>query len=74
MLDISKPHLILLVSALRDAIRFNEKFLDSETIRDVSDYEEHMLCLENFAGWVEQEYRKLEAQNPDLPKYDGLVR
>jgi hypothetical protein len=73
MLTISKPHLPLLVTALRDAIRFNERYLDSETIRDIADYEEHLLCLENFAGWVEAEYLKLARQNPDLPEYDVLA-
>lgn len=42
-LEISEQHLMLLVSALNDAITYNEKFLSSETIKDVSDYEEHLL-------------------------------
>jgi hypothetical protein len=74
MLDISKPHLWLLVSALRDAIRFNERFLESEVIKDISDYEDYMVCLENFAAWVEQEYRRLEKEHPDLMKYDEIVK
>jgi hypothetical protein len=73
-LDISNSHLILLVSALNDAIKFNEGFLRSETIKDVSDYEEHLLCLENLQSWLEDEYKQLEKDNPDLMKYDEIVR
>jgi hypothetical protein len=74
MLNISRPQLVLLVSALNDAIKFNEGFLRSETIRDVSDHEEHLQCLENFQAWLEQEYKRLEKQHPDLIKYDDIVR
>jgi hypothetical protein len=73
-LDISKSHLSLLVSAINDAIKYNEAFLHSETIRDVSDYEEHLLCLENLQGWIEDLYRNLEKENPDLISYDRIVR
>ena len=72
-LDISKPHLVLLVSAVKDAIKYNEAFLRSETIKDVSDYEEHLLSLENFQQWLETEYRKLQAANPELLKYEQIV-
>ena len=74
MLDISKPHLALLVSAVNDAIKYNEAFLHSQTIKDVSDYEEHLLSLENFQQWLEAEYRKLQAENHDLLKYEQIVR
>ncbi len=73
-LDISKPHLALLVSAVNDAIKYNEAFLHSQTIKDVSDYEEHLLSLENLQQWLETEYRKLQAANPDLLKYEQIVR
>lgn len=73
MLEISKPHSALLVSAINDAIKYNEWFLESETIQDVSDYEEHLLCLENFQNWIETEYKKLELENPDILKYDEIV-
>jgi hypothetical protein len=73
MLNISKPHLALLVSAVNDAIKYNEGFLRSETIKDVSDYEEHLLSLENFQQWLETEYRRLQSQHPDLLKYERIV-
>lgn len=73
-LEISEHHLMLLVSALNDAITYNEKFLSSETIKDISDYEEHLLCLENCQGWLEDEYSKIAAENPKLMPYSKLVR
>lgn len=65
---------MLLVSALNDAITYNEKFLVSETIKDVSDYEEHLLCLEHCQGWLEDEYNKIVSENPNLMPYSKLVR
>lgn len=74
MLNISKPHLALLVSAVEDAIKYNVAFLNSETIKDKSDYEEHLLCLENFRAWLEGEYVKLQKENPDLLTYKQITR
>lgn len=74
MLNISKPHLALLVSAVEDAIKYNAAFLNSETIKDKSDYEEHLLCLENFRAWLEGEYRRLQKENPDLLTHDQITR
>lgn len=73
-IEISEQHLMLLVSALNDAIRYNENFLSSETIKDVSDYEEHLLCLENCQSWLEDEYNKTASENPNLIPYSKLVR
>ncbi len=73
-LEISEQHLMLMVSALNDAITYNEKFLSSETIKDVSDYEEHLLCLENCQGWLEEEYNKMASENSNLMPYEKLVR
>lgn len=73
-LEISEQHLMLLVSALNDAITYNEKFLNSETIDDVSDYEEHLVFLENCQGWLEREYTKAAEENHNLLPYNELVR
>jgi len=73
-LEISEQYFMLMVSALNDAIAYNEKFLSSETIRDVSDYEEHLLCLENCQGWLEEEYKRIAVKNPNLLPYSKLVR
>ena len=73
-LEISEQYLMLIVSALNDAIKYNEKFLSSETIKDISDYEEHLLSLESCQGWLEDEYKKIAASNKNLLPYDKLVR
>ncbi len=73
-LEISEQHLMLIVSALNDAITYNEKFLSSETVKDVSDYEEHLLCLENCQGWLEEKYNKISSENKNLVPYEKLVR
>jgi len=72
-LDISRSHLVLLVSAVNDAIKYNEAFLHSETVKDISDYEEHLLSLENLQHWLEDEYRKQQASDSDLMSYDKIV-
>jgi hypothetical protein len=73
MLDISKAHLALLVSAVNDAVKYNEGFLSSETLTDVSDHEEHLSSLENLQQWLETEYRGLQSQHPDLLTYERVV-
>lgn len=73
ILDISKSHLVLLVSALNGAIEYNEGLLNSQAINDVSDYEEHLLGLANFQGWLENEYKRIEKDYPDIVKYDEIA-
>jgi len=73
MLDISKAHLALLVSAVNDAVRYNEGLLSREALKDASDHEEHLLSMENFQQWLEAEYRKLQSQHPDLLQYEQIV-
>ena len=74
MLNISKSNLALLVSSVEDAIKYNVAFLNSETIKDNSDYEEHLLCLENFRAWLEGEYKRLQKVNPDLLTHEQITR
>ncbi|MCP4494068.1 MAG: hypothetical protein GY820_43215 [Gammaproteobacteria bacterium] len=50
----------LLVSAVRDAILYQEGLLKSETIRDKSDYEEHHLQLTQFLEFIKEEYKNIE--------------
>jgi len=73
-IEISEQHLTLMASALNDAIKYNEGFLNSETIKDYSDYEEHLICLETFQGWLEDEYNRLGKDNPSLMAYDKVVK
>ncbi len=50
----------LLVSALRDAMLYNENLLTSETLRDRSDYEEHLVQLSLLLEFVKEEYGRLD--------------
>ena len=50
----------LLVSALRDAMLFNEQLLTSETLRDRSDYEEHLVQISLLFEFVKEEYGRLD--------------
>jgi len=68
---VSETWMPLLVSALRDAVEYNEGLLRSETLRDRSDYEEHLMVLMQLFEHVKEEYRKVEAQ-VGLPLADIL--
>ncbi len=50
----------LLVSAVRDAVLFNENLLKSETIKTRDDYEEHLLLLSQFFEFIKEEYKAIE--------------
>lgn len=50
----------LLVSAVRDAVLYQERLLQSETLRDRADYEEHFSQLTQFLEFVKGEYEKVE--------------
>lgn len=59
---ISQTWMPLLVSAIRDAAIYNEGLLRSETLRNRSDYEEHLMVLMQFFEQVKEEYRKVERE------------
>lgn len=50
----------LLVSAVRDAVLFQEQLLKSETIRNRADHEEHHLQLTQFLEFIKEEYKSIE--------------
>ncbi|AQT60662.1 hypothetical protein [Cellvibrio sp. PSBB023] len=52
----------LLVSAVRDAVLFQEQLLKSETIRNRADYEEHHLQLTQFLEFIKEEYKSIEGE------------
>ena len=52
----------ILISSVRDAILYTEGLLQSETIRDKSDYEEHHLQLTQFLEYLKEEYKKIEEE------------
>ena len=53
----------LLVSALKDALTYNRQLLNSETLRNRAEYEEHVVILGELFEHVKEEYkRKVESQ------------
>ena len=52
----------LLVSALRDAVLYQEQFMRSETLGDRTDCEEHHLQLTLLLEYVKDEYKRIEGE------------
>ena len=50
----------LLVSAVRDAVLYQEQLLKSETLRNKADHEEHHLQLTQFFEYIKDEYKNIE--------------
>jgi hypothetical protein len=50
----------MLVSAVRDAVLYQEQLLTSQTLRNREDYEEHLMHLSQFFEFVKGEYVKLD--------------
>ncbi len=62
MIEISSAWAPLLIHALRDAVRYNEQLLDSQTLRDRADYEQYFLDLTQFFAEMQAEYKRKENQ------------
>ncbi len=60
MIEISNVAAPLLVQALRDAVRYNEQLLKSETLRNRSDYEEFPVEVSQLYCEVKAQYKKIE--------------
>lgn len=52
----------MVVSAVRDAILYQENLMKSETLRNREDYEEHYLQLTQFLEFVKEEYKNIEEE------------
>ena len=61
-MKIPKPYVPLMLSAVRDAVLYNEQLLNSETLRDRDDYEEHLLHLSQFLEFLKEEYKANESE------------
>ena len=59
-MEIPKIWAPLLVSAVRDAILYQQNLLRSETLRDRSSYEEHIVQLSQLLEYIGIEYKKIE--------------
>jgi hypothetical protein len=56
----------MLISAVRDAILYQDNLLNSETLRNRADYEEHHLQLTQFFEFLKEEYKNIEHE-VDIP-------
>ncbi|WP_444930821.1 hypothetical protein ACJJIF_03285 [Microbulbifer sp. SSSA002] len=61
-MKISNTFAPLLLSAVQDAIIYQEGFLKSETIKDKTDYEEYVLQLSQLLEVLKEEYKEVEAE------------
>lgn len=61
-MKIPKPYVPLMLSAVRDAVLYNEQLLNSETLRDRDDYEEHLMHLGQFLEFLKEEYKANESE------------
>lgn len=52
----------LLVSAVRDAVLYQDGLLKRETLRNRADYEEHHLQLTQFLEFIKEEYKEVESE------------
>ena len=59
-MKISNPYAPLVISAIRDAIKYNTSLLHSATITDKSDLEDYVLQLTTMYGFLREEYKKHE--------------
>jgi len=62
MIEISNAAAPLLVQALRDAVRYNEHLLTSQTLRDRADYEQYFTDLTQLFSEIKADYKRIEAQ------------
>ena len=50
----------LVVSAVRDAILYQESMLRSETVRNKEDYKDHIVQLSELLEYLKEEYKAIE--------------
>ncbi len=59
-MEISDTWAPLFIAAVRDAIVHNERLLQSETLSNRHEYEEHEMRLHIFLDYLKEEYRAIE--------------
>ncbi len=62
MIEISNAAAPLLIQALKDAVRYNEKLLTSETLSNRSACEEYMVDISQFYAEMKAEYKRREKE------------
>ncbi len=61
-MEISDTWAPLMLTCVRDAIILNEQRMQSETLRDRHEYEEHEMQLHIFLDYLKEEYRLIEGK------------
>ena len=62
MIEISNAAAALLIQALKDAVRYNEQLLQSQTLSNRADYEEYLLEVSQFFAEMKAQYKKIEGE------------
>ena len=60
MIEISNAVAPLLIQALRDAIRYNEQLLKSETLKDRAEYEQYFVDVTQLYSEIKAAYKRIE--------------
>ena len=60
MIEISNAAAPLLIQALRDAVRYNEELLKSQTLKNRSEYEEFLVDVSQLYSELKSQYKKIE--------------
>lgn len=60
MIEISNAAAPLLIQALRDAVRYNEELLRSQTLKNRSEYEEFLVDVSQLYSEIKSQYKKIE--------------
>jgi hypothetical protein len=62
MIEISNAAAPLLIQALKDAVRYNEQLLQSQTLSNRADYEEYLLEVSQLFAEMKAQYKKIEGE------------
>lgn len=57
-MEISNSWIPLIIQSVNDSIRHKEMLLQSETLRNIEDYEENLVYLGELLGYLKEEYSK----------------
>ena len=62
IMKIPAPWSPLIISAVRDAILYQESMLKSDTIKIPDDYQEHIVQLSELLEFLKEEYINIESE------------
>lgn len=61
-MNIPKAYVPMLLSAVRDAMKYNKNLLHSKTLKGREDYEQHLADLTEFFEYLKDECKRNEAE------------